>query len=139
YISDGMEVIKLLCGYRFPIEYPHSWYDITSNKKFFSLAATSRGVIVGKIVAEIEDRTKSSSWTIFDYIQHIGSMLASLRLCSIPQSIFRQSHLGCLQWTGVLSWVCLLPLQSHALCCWVRLRFPATLHGTSGFRRSGPL
>ncbi|KPP56538.1 N-alpha-acetyltransferase 60-like, partial [Scleropages formosus] len=137
----------------FPIEYPHSWYDITSNKKFFSLAATSRGVIVGKIVAEIEDRTKvykedgeiltssfpvntqvayilslgmvkefrkcrigsflldslkyhisitvqnhckpstafSSSWTIFDYIQHIGSMLASLRLCSIPQSIFRQA------------------------------------------------
>ncbi|KAF3846960.1 hypothetical protein F7725_004038, partial [Dissostichus mawsoni] len=40
-------------------EYPDSWYqDITSNKKFFSLAATFRGGIVGMIVAEIKGRTK---------------------------------------------------------------------------------
>lgn len=39
--------------------YPDSWYqDITSNKKFFSLAATFRGKIVGMIVAEIKGRTK---------------------------------------------------------------------------------
>ncbi|MEQ2303515.1 N-alpha-acetyltransferase 60 [Ameca splendens] len=39
--------------------YPDSWYqDITSNKKFFSLAATFRGNIVGMIVAEIKSRTK---------------------------------------------------------------------------------
>ncbi|XP_049981924.1 N-alpha-acetyltransferase 60 isoform X1 [Alexandromys fortis] len=39
--------------------YPDSWYrDITSNKKFFSLAATYRGAIVGMIVAEIKNRTK---------------------------------------------------------------------------------
>lgn len=39
--------------------YPDSWYhDITSNKKFFSLAATYRGGIVGMIVAEIKSRTK---------------------------------------------------------------------------------
>ncbi|OWK10875.1 NAA60 [Cervus elaphus hippelaphus] len=39
--------------------YPDSWYrDITSNKKFFSLAATYRGDIVGMIVAEIKNRTK---------------------------------------------------------------------------------
>lgn len=39
--------------------YPDSWYrDITSNKKFFSLAATYRGSIVGMIVAEIKSRTK---------------------------------------------------------------------------------
>uniref|UniRef100_A0A8C0SVZ8 N-alpha-acetyltransferase 60 n=2 Tax=Canis lupus familiaris TaxID=9615 RepID=A0A8C0SVZ8_CANLF len=39
--------------------YPDSWYrDITSNKKFFSLAATYRGAIVGMIVAEIKSRTK---------------------------------------------------------------------------------
>lgn len=39
--------------------YPDSWYhDITSNKKFFSLAATVRGGIVGMIVAEIKSRTK---------------------------------------------------------------------------------
>lgn len=41
------------------LRYPESWYrDITSNKKFFSLAATYRGAIVGMIVAEIKSRTK---------------------------------------------------------------------------------
>lgn len=43
----------------FACRYPDSWYqDITSNKKFFSLAATFRGGIVGMIVAEIKGRTK---------------------------------------------------------------------------------
>lgn len=43
----------------FTHRYPDSWYrDITSNKKFFSLAATHRGQIVGMIVAEIKSRTK---------------------------------------------------------------------------------
>ncbi|KAK2832874.1 hypothetical protein Q5P01_016763 [Channa striata] len=56
---DDIENVKLLCGDWFPIEYPDSWYqDITSNKKFFSLAATYRGGIVGMIVAEIKGRTK---------------------------------------------------------------------------------
>ncbi|CAB1414438.1 unnamed protein product [Pleuronectes platessa] len=56
---DDIENVKLLCGDWFPIEYPDSWYqDITSNKKFFSLAATFRGGIVGMIVAEIKSRTK---------------------------------------------------------------------------------
>ncbi|MED6287740.1 hypothetical protein CHARACLAT_019270 [Characodon lateralis] len=56
---DDIENVKLLCGDWFPIEYPDSWYqDITSNKKFFSLAATFRGNIVGMIVAEIKSRTK---------------------------------------------------------------------------------
>ncbi|KAI7803583.1 N-alpha-acetyltransferase 60 [Triplophysa rosa] len=56
---DDIERIKVLCGEWFPIEYPDSWYhDITSNKKFFSLAATFRGGIVGMIVAEIKSRTK---------------------------------------------------------------------------------
>lgn len=43
----------------FSSRYPDSWYrDITSNKRFFSLAATYRGAIVGMIVAEIKSRTK---------------------------------------------------------------------------------
>uniref|UniRef100_A0A5F8HAC0 histone acetyltransferase n=1 Tax=Monodelphis domestica TaxID=13616 RepID=A0A5F8HAC0_MONDO len=56
---DDIDTVKQLCGDWFPIEYPDSWYrDITSNKKFFSLAATYRGAIVGMIVAEIKSRTK---------------------------------------------------------------------------------
>nr|XP_056722168.1 N-alpha-acetyltransferase 60 [Euleptes europaea] len=56
---DDIDTVKQLCGDWFPIEYPDSWYqDITSNKKFFSLAATYRGIIVGMIVAEIKSRTK---------------------------------------------------------------------------------
>ncbi|XP_037363618.2 N-alpha-acetyltransferase 60 isoform X1 [Talpa occidentalis] len=56
---DDIDTVKRLCGDWFPIEYPDSWYrDITSNKKFFSLAATYRGAIVGMIVAEIKSRTK---------------------------------------------------------------------------------
>ncbi|KAI5932430.1 N-alpha-acetyltransferase 60 [Manis javanica] len=56
---DDIDIVKHLCGDWFPIEYPDSWYrDITSNKRFFSLAATYRGAIVGMIVAEIKSRTK---------------------------------------------------------------------------------
>uniref|UniRef100_A0A673V0R0 N-alpha-acetyltransferase 60 n=1 Tax=Suricata suricatta TaxID=37032 RepID=A0A673V0R0_SURSU len=56
---DDIDTVKHLCSDWFPIEYPDSWYrDITSNKKFFSLAATYRGAIVGMIVAEIKSRTK---------------------------------------------------------------------------------
>ncbi|PIO40502.1 hypothetical protein AB205_0185560 [Aquarana catesbeiana] len=56
---DDIDTVKELCADWFPIEYPDSWYrDITSNKKFFSLAATYHGQIVGMIVAEIKSRTK---------------------------------------------------------------------------------
>ncbi|KAG5832116.1 hypothetical protein ANANG_G00287690 [Anguilla anguilla] len=56
---DDIDRVKLLCGDWFPIEYPDSWYhDITSNRKFFSLAATFKEGIVGMIVAEIKSRTK---------------------------------------------------------------------------------
>lgn len=53
------EPTVLLACLVFDSRYPDSWYqDITSNKKFFSLAATFRGSIVGMIVAEIKSRTK---------------------------------------------------------------------------------
>ncbi|XP_021574762.1 N-alpha-acetyltransferase 60 isoform X1 [Carlito syrichta] len=210
---DDIDTVKHLCSDWFPIEYPDSWYrDITSNKKFFSLAATYRGAIVGMIVAEIKNRTKIHKedgdilasnfsvdtqvayilslgvvkefrkhgigsllleslkdhisttaqdhckaiylhvlttnntainfyenrdfkqhhylpyyysirgvlkdgftyvlyingghppWTILDYIQHLGSALASLSPCSIPHRVYRQAHsLLCsfLPWSGI--------------------------------------
>uniref|UniRef100_A0A8D2JN91 histone acetyltransferase n=1 Tax=Sciurus vulgaris TaxID=55149 RepID=A0A8D2JN91_SCIVU len=101
---DDIDTVKHLCGDWFPIEYPDSWYrDITSNKKFFSLAATYRGAIVGMIVAEIKSRTKIHKEPT-DYIQHLGSALANLSPCSIPHRIYRQAHsLLCsfLPWSGI--------------------------------------
>ncbi|XP_065210926.1 N-alpha-acetyltransferase 60 [Planococcus citri] len=50
-----------LCSECFPIEYPHSWYEeITSNPKFYSLAALHEGKIVGIIVAEIKEYIRLS-------------------------------------------------------------------------------
>lgn len=52
--EDAAEV-KRLCTDWFPIEYPDSWYqDITSNPKFFALAAMYGGRIIGLIVAELK-------------------------------------------------------------------------------------
>lgn len=51
--------VKRLCVEWFPIEYPDSWYqDITSNSKFYSLAATYYSRIIGLIVAEVKSKTK---------------------------------------------------------------------------------
>ncbi|KAM9779768.1 N-alpha-acetyltransferase 60 isoform 2-T2 [Neosynchiropus ocellatus] len=113
---DDIESVKVLCGDWFPIEYPDSWYqDITSNKKFFSLAATFRGGIVGMIVAEIKGRTKVHKEVsdvfildlpLTDYIQHIGSALASLSPCSIPQRLYRQAQSllrSLLPWSNIAS------------------------------------
>ncbi|CAG2161933.1 unnamed protein product, partial [Oppiella nova] len=51
--------VKQLCSDWFPIEYPDSWYeDITSNPKFFALAAVFHFEIIGLIVAEIKPQTK---------------------------------------------------------------------------------
>nr|CAG4644230.1 EOG090X0BM0 [Lepidurus arcticus] len=50
--TDLTEVRKL-CNEWFPIEYPDAWYrDITSDPKFYSLAAVYGGQVVGLMVAE---------------------------------------------------------------------------------------
>uniref|UniRef100_A0A8C0X4B6 N-alpha-acetyltransferase 60 n=1 Tax=Castor canadensis TaxID=51338 RepID=A0A8C0X4B6_CASCN len=87
---DDIDTVKHLCGDWFPIEYPDSWYrDITSNKKFFSLAATYRGAIVGMIVAEIKSRTKihkevclcNSDLAVIEFAEesHCSLLLESLK------------------------------------------------------------
>ena len=51
-----IDQVKMLCRDWFPIEYPDTWYqEITSNPRFFSLAATLSGSIIGLIVAEIKE------------------------------------------------------------------------------------
>ena len=45
--------VKMLCKQWFPIEYPDIWYEeITSNSKFYALAATYQKKIIGLLVAE---------------------------------------------------------------------------------------
>lgn len=47
--------VQALCSDWFPIVYPQYWYEeITSNPRFYSLAAVYDGVIIGLIVAEIK-------------------------------------------------------------------------------------
>ncbi|XP_070263622.1 N-alpha-acetyltransferase 60-like isoform X3 [Myotis yumanensis] len=89
---DDTDTMKHLCGDWFPIECPVSWYhDITSNKKFFSLAAAYTVTIVG-MIAEIKSRTKIHKEDGVDYIQHLGSALANLSPCSMPHRIYHQAH-----------------------------------------------
>lgn len=53
---SDLEQIKILCREWFPIEYPDTWYqEITANPRFYSLAATLQGRIVGLIVAETKE------------------------------------------------------------------------------------
>lgn len=50
------EKVKVLCRSWFPIEYPDTWFqEITANPRFYSLAATLQGRIVGIIVAETKE------------------------------------------------------------------------------------
>ena len=47
--------VKKLCFEWFPILYPETWYrDITSDPRFYSLAAVYQSQLVGLIVAEIK-------------------------------------------------------------------------------------
>ena len=53
---SDIDQVKCLCRDWFPIDYPDTWYtEITSNPRFFSLAATLSGSIIGLIVAETKD------------------------------------------------------------------------------------
>ncbi|XP_032228891.1 N-alpha-acetyltransferase 60 [Nematostella vectensis] len=54
---DDIDEVKRLCREWFPIEYPDTWYkEITSNPRFFSLAATYCKSIIGLVVAEVKPR-----------------------------------------------------------------------------------
>jgi len=53
---SDIDCVKGLCRSWFPIEYPDTWFqEITSNSRFYSLAATYQGNIIGLIVAETKE------------------------------------------------------------------------------------
>lgn len=47
--------MKELCKEWFPIQYPETWYrDITSDPRFYSLAAVYQSQLVGLLIAEVK-------------------------------------------------------------------------------------
>jgi len=47
--------VKELCKEWFPIQYPDQWYrDITSDQRFYSLAAVYQSQLVGLLIAEVK-------------------------------------------------------------------------------------
>ena len=72
--------MKELCKEWFPIQYPDQWYrDITSDQRFYSLAAVYQSQLVGLLIAEVkhadminkEVRILSIYFTIFTQFQPI--------------------------------------------------------------------
>lgn len=58
---EDVDDVKRLCREWFPIEYPDMWFnEITSNPKFFSLAATCNKSIIGLLVAEIKSKARTN-------------------------------------------------------------------------------
>nr|CAG4645751.1 EOG090X0BM0 [Lynceus sp. MCZ IZ 141354] len=52
---EDIDEVKHLCEEWFPIKYPQSWYkDVTSDPRFYSLAAVYKGELVGLFIAEIK-------------------------------------------------------------------------------------
>ncbi|KAK7085621.1 N-alpha-acetyltransferase 60 [Halocaridina rubra] len=56
---NDLPEVKTLCRQWFPIEYPDVWYeDITTNPRFYALAATYHMLIIGLLVAETKPLCK---------------------------------------------------------------------------------
>lgn len=69
------QILSILsnCAEWFPVDYPESWYtDITSSKRFYSIAAVYQEHIVGMIVAEIKSKksTDREDWHILSNSHH---------------------------------------------------------------------
>nr|CAG4638002.1 EOG090X0BM0 [Chydorus sphaericus] len=80
--------VKELCKEWFPIQYPDQWYrDITSDQRFYSLAAVYQSQLVGLLIAEVKhaDMINKEDKGILDsrvYSNcHVGYIL-SLGVCS---------------------------------------------------------
>lgn len=85
---SDLEQVKELCNEWFPIQYPDTWYrDITSDPRFYSLAAIYQSQLVGLLIAEVKnsDAINKEDRGILDTRMykncHVGYIL-SLGVCS---------------------------------------------------------
>lgn len=90
--SDDIPDLKRLCAEWFPVDYPESWYkDITSNKRFYSIAAIHRDKIVGMIVAEIKTKqaTNVEDWHILSNKHPFSSQVTYILSIGVNKELRR--------------------------------------------------
>nr|CAG4641131.1 EOG090X0BM0 [Eulimnadia texana] len=90
--SDKEEV-KRLCTDWFPIQYPDSWYeDVTSNPRFYSLAAVCNNELVGFLIAEIKSASAihQEDYGILDSGSGVASTVAYILSLGVCSSFRRQ-------------------------------------------------
>ena len=99
--------VKCLCRDWFPIDYPDTWYqEITSNPRFFSLAATLQGSIIGLIVAETkelgqlakEDRSLLANCFLSN-TKVRWNIYSMTSIINMPHRLDTSSHLACARHT----------------------------------------
>jgi len=85
---SDLDQVKELCKEWFPIQYPEGWYrDITSDPRFYSLAAVYQSQLIGLLIAEVKhsESINKEDRGILDTRMysncHVGYIL-SLGVCS---------------------------------------------------------
>nr|CAG4647328.1 EOG090X0BM0 [Megafenestra aurita]SVE92597.1 EOG090X0BM0 [Megafenestra aurita] len=85
---SDLDQVKELCKEWFPIQYPETWYrDITSDPRFYSLAAVYQSNLVGLLIAEVKrtDTINKEDKGILDtrmYSNCTVGYILSLGVCS---------------------------------------------------------
>nr|SVE75965.1 EOG090X0BM0 [Daphnia hispanica] len=85
---SDLDQVKDLCKEWFPIQYPEAWYrDITSDPRFYSLAAVYQSKLVGLLIAEVKrsDSINKEDKGILDgrmYSNCTVGYILSLGVCS---------------------------------------------------------
>nr|SVE83265.1 EOG090X0BM0 [Daphnia magna] len=85
---SDLDQVKDLCKEWFPIQYPEAWYrDITSDPRFYSLAAVYQSKLVGLLIAEVKqsDAINKEDKGILDgrmYSNCTVGYILSLGVCS---------------------------------------------------------
>nr|SVE77202.1 EOG090X0BM0 [Daphnia lumholtzi]SVE78440.1 EOG090X0BM0 [Daphnia lumholtzi] len=85
---SDLDQVKELCKEWFPIQYPEAWYrDITSDPRFYSLAAVYQSKLVGLLIAEVKqsDAINKEDKGILDgrmYSNCTVGYILSLGVCS---------------------------------------------------------
>ncbi|KAK2161156.1 hypothetical protein LSH36_120g01017 [Paralvinella palmiformis] len=104
---EDIPELKQLCADWFPIEYPDTWYeDITSNSRFYSLAATYKQRIVGIVVSEVKPRSRCNKEDKDILSSHFpqGTQVAYILSLGVLQD-FRRHGIASLLLNNLLSYL----------------------------------